>query len=110
MENPTSKMVTGCPGFHSLFEMWIRDGTVLVCSAGSDFLISGDSGRKTTRASISAFGMKTRDGLWRWRIGPRSCDSNLTALESAKTLAQLLGREVASLRQVRDLMPQPVEA
>jgi 3-keto-5-aminohexanoate cleavage enzyme len=103
MENPR-QMVDGLSRITSLIRDVDPDGTVLVCSAGraSSYLVT----------VAAALGLHIRVGMedtvWRWPHRPEKLDSNLTALESAKTLAQLLGREVASFAKFRELMHQPV--
>ena len=76
---------------------------IMVCSAGraSSYL--------TTVAA--ALGLHIRVGMedtvWRWPHRPEKLESNISAFESAKTLATLLGRDIASFAQFRELMHQP---
>ena len=104
MENPR-QMVDGLLRLTSLIRDVDPDGTIMVCSAGraSSYLIT----------VAAALGLHVRVGMedtvWRWPHRAEKLESNVNALESAKTLATLLGRKVASFSEFRELMHQPPE-
>lgn len=104
MENPR-QMVDGLMRLTALIHDVDPDGTVMVCSAGraSSYLVT----------VAAALGLHIRVGMedtvWRWPHRQDKMESNVSAFENAKTLATLLGREVASFSQFRELMHQPVK-
>lgn len=104
MENPR-QMLDGLMRMTGLIRDVDPDGTVLVCSAGraSSYLV--------TAAAILGLHLRVgmEDTVWRWPHRQEKVASNVDALESAKALAALLGREVASFAQFRTLMHQPPE-
>jgi len=104
MENPR-QMLEGLSRITSLIRDVDPNGTIMVCSAGraSSYLV-------TVAATLGLHirvGME--DTVWRWPHRPEKLESNLGALESAKTLAGLLGREVATFSQFREIMRQPAK-
>ncbi len=74
--------------------------TIMVCAAGRASIYL---------ATIAAtLGLHVRvgmeDTIWRWPHRDELIESNLQVLESAKLLAQVLGREVATPRRYREIM------
>jgi 3-keto-5-aminohexanoate cleavage enzyme len=102
MENP-QQMVDGLIRITSLIRDTDPDATILVCAAGraSSYLVT----------VAAALGLHIRVGMedtvWRWPHRPEKLESNLQALESAKSLAGVLGREVAGFADFREIMGMP---
>ncbi|GAA1515734.1 3-keto-5-aminohexanoate cleavage protein [Nocardioides humi] len=102
MENPR-QMVDGLTRFASLIYDVDPEATILVCAAG--------------RASIylvtvaAALGLHIRVGMedtvWRYPHRQEKLASNLQAFRVAKQLAEVLGRDVATPREYRDLVGLP---
>lgn len=98
MENPR-QMVQGLTRFASLIYDTDPEATILVCAAG--------------RASIylatvaAALGLHIRVGMedtvWKWPHKQDKLTSNLEAFRMAKQLAEVLGREVATPGEYREI-------
>lgn len=107
MENPR-QMVDGLLRMASLIYDVDPEATILVCAAGraSTYLVT----------VAAALGLHIRVGMedtvWKWPHRNERLVSNMDALESAKTLAALLGRSVATHSEYREMvdMPQAVAA
>jgi 3-keto-5-aminohexanoate cleavage enzyme len=102
MENPR-QMLEGLFRLTSLIRDVDPEGTILVCSAGraSSYLVTA----AMTLGLHVRVGME--DTVWRWPHLQNKIESNLSAFESMKTMAGLLGREVATFSQFRQIMRQP---
>ncbi len=80
------------------------EATVLVCAAG----------RATTYLVTAAalLGLHVRVGMedtvWLWPHRNDKVQSNVQFLEMAKSLAQLLGRDIASHEEYREIVGAPV--
>jgi 3-keto-5-aminohexanoate cleavage enzyme len=99
MENPR-QMVEGLMRMASAIRDVDADAVILVCAAGraSTYLVT----------VAAALGLHIRVGMedtvWRWPHREDLVDSNLTMVESATTLARLLGREVATHAEYRAMV------
>jgi 3-keto-5-aminohexanoate cleavage enzyme len=102
MENPR-QMVDGLLRLSSLIRDVDPEAAILVCAAGraSTYLVT----------VAAALGLHIRvgmeDTIWRWPHRPDKLESNLQALETAKSLAGVLGREVANFSEFREIMGLP---
>jgi 3-keto-5-aminohexanoate cleavage enzyme len=102
MESP-EQTVNGLLRFVQLIRDVDPEAVILVCAAGraSSYLIT----------FAAALGLHIRVGMedtvWRWPHRSEKLESNLQALESAKTLARVLGRQVASFAEYREIMQLP---
>jgi 3-keto-5-aminohexanoate cleavage enzyme len=76
------------------------DAKILVCSAGraSSYLV--------TLAALAGFHIRVgmEDTVWRWPHRSEKVESNLQAFESARGIVTLLGREVATPTEYREIM------
>jgi 3-keto-5-aminohexanoate cleavage enzyme len=105
MENPT-QMVNGLLRLVGLIDDVDPDAVILVCAAGraSSYLVT----------VAAALGLHIRVGMedtvWRWPHRQDKLESNLQALEGGKQLAQVLGRDVATFAEYRQLVGLDVPA
>ncbi len=105
MENPR-QMVDGLLRMSSLIYDVDPDATILVCAAGrpSTHLVT----------VAAALGLHIRVGMedtvYMWPHRDDLIPSNREALGMAKTLANLLGREVATHREYREIVGLPVRS
>jgi 3-keto-5-aminohexanoate cleavage enzyme len=105
MDNPR-QMVDGLTRMVSMIYDADPDATILVCAAGraSSYLMT----LAATMGLHIRVGME--DTIWRWPHRNDYVESNLQFLEMAKQLAQVLGREVATHAEYRDLVGLPQAA
>jgi 3-keto-5-aminohexanoate cleavage enzyme len=102
MENPR-QMVDGLMRFASLIYDVDPEATILVCAAGraSVYLVT----------VAAALGLHIRVGMedtvWRWPHRQDKLTSNLEAFRAAKQLAEVLGREIATPTEYRELVGLP---
>jgi 3-keto-5-aminohexanoate cleavage enzyme len=102
MENPR-QMVDGLQRMASAIFDIDPEATVMVCAAG----------RATTYlvTVAAAMGLHVRvgmeDTIWRWPHRDDLIESNLQQLEIAKQLAGVLGREVATHAEYREMVGMP---
>jgi 3-keto-5-aminohexanoate cleavage enzyme len=103
MENPR-QMIDGLLRMASAIYDVDPEATVLVCAAG----------RATTYLVTAAalLGLHVRVGMedtvWLWPHRNEKVQSNLQFLEIAKSLAQVLGRDIASHEEYREIVGVPV--
>lgn len=99
MDNP-QQMVTGLLRFTALIADVDPDAVVMVCAAGraSSYLVT----------VAAALGLHVRVGMedtvWRWPHRHERLESNLQAVSTAKALAEVLGRDVATFAEYRELV------
>lgn len=105
MENPR-QMMDGLLRMASAIYDVDPDATILVCAAG----------RATTYLVNAAalLGLHVRVGMedtvWLWPHKNDKVQSNLQFFEMAKQLAQVLGRDIATREEYREMVGMPVEA
>jgi 3-keto-5-aminohexanoate cleavage enzyme len=98
MENPR-QMVEGIMRITALIRDIDSDAAILVCAAGraSSYLVT----------VAAALGLHIRVGMedtvWRWPHRDEKLESNLQALQTAQALAAVLGREVATPLEYREM-------
>lgn len=102
MENPR-QMIEGLTRMASGIYDVDPDATILVCAAGraSTYLIT----------VAAAMGLHVRvgmeDTIWRWPHRGDLVESNVQFFESAKQIAELLGRSVATPSEYREMVGLP---
>lgn len=82
------------------------EAKILVCSAGR-----ASSYLATVAATLGLHirvGME--DTVWRWPHRPDKLESNLQAFQTAKTIVEALGRDVATPSEYREIMQMPQRA
>jgi uncharacterized protein (DUF849 family) len=105
MDNPL-QMSDGLVRIVRLIRDVDPEAKILVCSAGraSSYLMT----------MAAALGLHLRVGMedtvWRWPHRDEKLESNLEALDAAKSLAGIVGRKVASHVEYRELMGLPIPA
>jgi 3-keto-5-aminohexanoate cleavage enzyme len=105
MDNP-ARMVDGLLRMTNLIRDVDADARILVCAAAraSSYLVT----------VAAALGLHIRVGMedtvWRWPHRDVKLGSNVEAVESAKLLAHVLGREVATFAEYREIMGVPAAA
>ena len=102
MDSPR-QMIDGLLRISSLIRDVDPDAKILVCGAGraSSYLV-------TVAASLGLHirvGME--DTVWRWPHRGEKLESNLQALESGKQIAEILGRDVATFSEYRQIVGLP---
>lgn len=105
MENPR-QMLDGLLRITSLIRDVDKAATILVCAAGraSSYLV--------TVAAVLGLHIRVgmEDTVWRWPHRQEKLESNLQALEAAKVIAGVVGRDVATFDQYREIMGMPAVA
>jgi 3-keto-5-aminohexanoate cleavage enzyme len=102
MENPR-QMIDGLPRITSLIRDVDPEATIIVCAAGraSSYLVTVAA----TMGLHVRVGME--DTVWRWPHRDEKLESNLQALETARTIVEALGREVATFAEYREIVGLP---
>jgi 3-keto-5-aminohexanoate cleavage enzyme len=104
MDSPR-QMVEGLMRIDTLIRDVDPQARVIVCAAGraSSYLV-------TVAAALGhhiRVGME--DTVWRWPHRGDKVESNLQALEMGKSLAEVLGRDVATFSEYREIMNLPAK-
>lgn len=102
MNNP-QQMVAGLVRITSAIRDVDPEARILVCAAGraSSYLVT----LATTLGLHIRVGME--DTVWRWPHQNVKLESNLQAFEAARDIAALLGREVATFAEYREIFGVP---
>ena len=99
-------MIDGLLRLTTLIRDTDPDAVILVCAAAraSTYLVT----------VAAALGLHIRVGMedtvWRWPHRPEKLESNLQAFRSGAAIAELLGRDVATFAQYREIMGLPAFA
>jgi 3-keto-5-aminohexanoate cleavage enzyme len=102
MENPR-QMIDGLLRISTAIRDADPEAVILVCAAGraSSYLVT----------VAAALGLHIRVGMedtvWRWPHRPEKLESNLQAFTAAAALAGVLGRDIASFAEYREIMGLP---
>jgi len=99
MNNP-QQMIDGLQRITRLIRNVDSDAKLLVCPAGraSSYLV--------TLAALAGLHIRVgmEDTVWRWPHRQEKLESNLQAFEAARDIVTLLGREVATPAEYREMM------
>jgi 3-keto-5-aminohexanoate cleavage enzyme len=99
MNNP-QQMIDGLQRITRLIRNVDPDAKLLVCSAGraSSYLV--------TLAALAGLHIRVgmEDTVWRWPHRQEKLESNLQAFKAARDIVTLLGREVATPAEYREIM------
>lgn len=102
----TRQMVDGLLRVSSAIRDVDPDGTILVCAAGRASM------HLATLAATLGLHIRVgmEDTVWLWPHREDRIESNMQALEMAKNLAQVVGRDVATHAEYREIIGLPAAA